>query len=155
MGEHIKEAAHQRAAILVVLGRQRQPLGNQAVLLQARCRQLIKITRVQVHHPGCGRRWRLQGDQVVTLCAAQQFAAPIAQADVQPRVVDRIVIAGKQRRSCQHLRQQFGNHRMLQAGVAQHCPGSDASAKTDHQRRAGFAAVYQQRQQCLQAHVAQ
>ncbi|MNO88844.1 hypothetical protein D3C76_803110 [compost metagenome] len=86
---------------------------------------------------------------------AQQFAPAIAQADVQTRVVDGIEGAVEARRCGEHLGQQFGDHRLLQAVVAQHGAGGDAGAETDDQRRMRLAVMDQQRQQCLQAHVAQ
>ncbi|MNE51980.1 hypothetical protein D3C80_1466340 [compost metagenome] len=85
------------------------------MLLQARRCQLIEVARVKVDHPCCRGRWWLQGDHVVSLLITQKLPPPITQADVKARIVHSVVITGEQRRRCQYLRQQFGNHRMLQA----------------------------------------
>jgi hypothetical protein len=66
-----------------------------------------------------------------------------------------IVVALEQRRGLDHRRAQFGHHRAFQARIAQHRAGGDPGAETDHQRRTRLTGVDQQRQQRLQAHVAQ
>ncbi|MNO92572.1 hypothetical protein D3C76_841510 [compost metagenome] len=86
---------------------------------------------------------------------AQQFLATVAQAHVDTRVGRGIEIALEQGRRLDHRWQQFGDHPMLKARIAGQGARGDARAETDHQRRAWFAVVDHQRQQCLNAHVAQ
>ena len=120
-------------------------------VVQATGGQLVEVPGIQVDHAGSGGRWRFQGDQVVALRVAQQFLATVAQAHVDARIGCGIEVALEQRRGLDHRRQQLGDHPVLQARIAGQGAGGDAGAETDHQRRARFAVVDQQRQQRLNA----
>ncbi len=155
MREDVEEAAHQRAGVVAVLGRQRQPLGDDAARLQAAGGQLVELARVEVDHAAGRRRWRLQRDEVVALRALQQFAPAVAQADVDALVVAGVEIAPEAGRGAHHGGHQFRHHTVFQARILEQRAGRDAGAEPDHQCRARRAVVDDQRQQRLEAHVAQ
>ncbi|MNI53027.1 hypothetical protein D3C73_1078410 [compost metagenome] len=102
VGEDIEEATHQGTRVVDVLRGQWQPLGDQALFVQATGGQLIEVPGIQVDHAGSGGRWRFQGDQVVGLRVAQQFLATVAQAHVDTRVGSRIEVALEQGRRVDH-----------------------------------------------------
>ena len=86
MRKHVDEAADQRSRVLVVLGRQRPPLGHQAAGLQAPAAQLVEIARIEVGDPRCRRRRRFERDQVVALVTAQQLVPSVADANLHSRI---------------------------------------------------------------------
>src|SRR5262249_56143187 len=65
MRKRVEEALHERARVLVVLSRQRPPLGEETARFEPRPRQLVEIARLQVDDAGRRWRWRLEGDDVV------------------------------------------------------------------------------------------
>ncbi|MNL11979.1 hypothetical protein D3C87_1328380 [compost metagenome] len=116
---------------------------------------MIEIAAVQIHHTGSGGRWWFESDQVIALWIAQQFLATVTQSHVDAGIGGGIEVALEQRRCLDHRGQQFGDDAMFKARVLRQRAGGDTGAEADHQRRARFSVVDQQRQQRLNAHVAQ
>ena len=80
MWKDIEKATYERARILIVLGRQRPPLGEKAVRPQPCAGEPVEIARIEVDDP-C-RRWRrrLECNEVVALRTPQELPTTIAQA---------------------------------------------------------------------------
>ncbi len=153
--KHLNEALDQGARVLFILRRQRQPLRDDAALLQARRRQTIEVRRVQIDRTRGRRRRRFERDQVVAFGIAQQFAPSVAHPDVHAGIGAHAVVALELRRGAHHGRQQFGDRAVFKPRPGQQSAAGNAGAESDHQRRARRLAVDDQRQQRLQAHISQ
>ena len=71
---------------------QLRPLAEDAVVGEAAARQLPVVDREQVRHAGDPRVRRLGDDDVVLVGRLRQKVAPVADDDVNPRVLRRMVV---------------------------------------------------------------
>ena len=83
MRKHLDEALHQGARVVLILGRQRQPLRHHAARRQAGGGQTVEIGRIEIGDARCRGRGRLERDEIVSIRVLQQLAASIREADIE------------------------------------------------------------------------
>lgn len=120
--ESVQEAPDERARVLVILRRQRQPLGQESVRVQALAGQGIEVAGVEVDHAGCGRARRFESDEVVAVGAAQELAAAVGQAQCHSGIGSDAVVSPEIRRRTDDGGQQLRDDTTIERVVGEQAP---------------------------------